>query len=111
MNGCAGVEETAARRVENTVVYMTPDPLEEYSAELQTADMCIKQGLLKAAIDIYHQLLDVDPSLEAVRHKLNDVNAIYLKKWMESKVIKAPVQPNPFLITPPSFEKKSNTNR
>ena len=34
----------------------------------------------------------------------------YLKKWMESKVIKAPVQPNPFLISPPSFGKKTNTN-
>lgn len=96
--------------VESNILPMMPDPLEAYTAELQTAEMCIKQGLLKAAIDIYHQLLETDPSLNVIRQKLNEVNAVYLKKWMESKVIKAPVQPNPFLISPPSFEKKTNTN-
>ncbi len=100
----------AQKPAEATILPLMPDTLEAYAAELQTAEMCIKQGLLKAAIDIYHQLLEVDPGLNEIRQKLNEVNAVYLKKWMESKVIKAPVQPNPFLISPPAFGKKSNTN-
>jgi hypothetical protein len=104
-------EEIFEEPMEASVIPILPDPMAAYAAELDTAEICIKQGLLKAAIDIYHQLLDTDPSLIEIRQKLNEVNAIYLKKWMEAKVIKAPIQPNPFLISPNSIEKKSNTNR
>jgi tetratricopeptide (TPR) repeat protein len=59
--------------------------LDSLEAKLKTAQICAKQGLLKAAIEIYHQILMERPDLIKVRQELNEVNALYLKKWMESK--------------------------
>ncbi len=54
-------------------------------AQMTTASLCVQQGLLKAAIDIYQQILKTVPDSVEVRKKLNEVNAIYLKQWMQSK--------------------------
>ncbi len=54
-------------------------------SQLNTAALCVQQGLLKAAIDIYQQILEVHPHLTDVRKKLNEANALYLQKWVESK--------------------------
>jgi len=54
-------------------------------AQMTTASLCVQQGLLKAAIDIYQQILKTVPDSAEVRKKLNEVNAIYLKQWMQSK--------------------------
>jgi tetratricopeptide (TPR) repeat protein len=68
-----------------------------FATELAIAELCVKQGLLKAAIDVYQQLLDEDPSLLEVRNRLNDVNAVYLRKWMDSSVLDSTEQSSPFL--------------
>jgi tetratricopeptide (TPR) repeat protein len=54
-------------------------------AQMSTAGLCIQHGLLKAAIHIYQQILQENPELTEIRAKLNEVNAAYLKQWMQSK--------------------------
>jgi tetratricopeptide (TPR) repeat protein len=60
-------------------------PSNGLESQMNTAALCVQQGLLKAAIDIYQQILEVHPHLTDVRKKLNEVNASYLQKWVESK--------------------------
>ncbi|HTA77120.1 MAG TPA: tetratricopeptide repeat protein [bacterium] len=62
-----------------------PPHLEGVAAQLETADLCLEQGLLKAAIEVYQQILEKNPGLTDVRKKLGEVNAAYLKKFIETK--------------------------
>jgi tetratricopeptide (TPR) repeat protein len=66
--------------------YSNPDSANTFEARMSTANMCVQQGLLKAAIDIYQQLLAANPGLAEVRDKLKEVNDNYLKKWVDSKM-------------------------
>ena len=52
--------------------------------QMAMANMCVQQGFLKAAIEIYQQLLEMNPGLVEVRKKLIEINGIYMKKFMES---------------------------
>jgi hypothetical protein len=52
---------------------------------MSTASLCVRQGLLKAAIEIYQQILKTVPDSKEVRKKLNEVNTIYLQQWTQSK--------------------------
>jgi tetratricopeptide (TPR) repeat protein len=61
------------------------EPSNGLESQLNTAALCVQQGLLKAAIDIYQQILEAQPHLTDVRKKLNEANTIYLQKWVESK--------------------------
>ncbi len=62
-----------------------PIPIDGLSAQMTTAQICVNQGLLRAAIDIYQQILTTNPDMPEARQKLAEVNALYLKKWMEKK--------------------------
>lgn len=62
-----------------------PIPIDGLSAQMATAQICINQGLFRAAIDIYQQILTANPDLPEARQKLAEVNALYLKKWMEKR--------------------------
>jgi tetratricopeptide (TPR) repeat protein len=62
-----------------------PSLSDDVEAKMTTANMCVQQGLLKAAIEIYQQILETKPGLVEVRKKLYEVNALYLKKWVDSK--------------------------
>jgi hypothetical protein len=77
---------------------------------MATADQCIKQGLLKAAIEIYQQLLTTNSGLLEIKQRLNEVNDLYLKKLMDSKDADDSGQLSPFLLSPKPVEKKTNTN-
>ena len=44
-------------------------PMEIYKTQMATADLCIKQGFLKAAIEIYQQLLDLKTGLLEIKKK------------------------------------------
>jgi tetratricopeptide (TPR) repeat protein len=52
---------------------LTEDPLVLASA-------CIQQGYLKAAMEIFQQILETNPSSEDIRKKLGEVSAMYIKK-------------------------------
>jgi tetratricopeptide (TPR) repeat protein len=54
-------------------------PQEALKAQIGIADQYVKQGLLDEAIDIYQQLLDVDPENDEVKKKLNSVYTAYAK--------------------------------
>jgi tetratricopeptide (TPR) repeat protein len=79
-------EITEEESVESlTEPFPEPPISNSVEAQMSTASLCIQQGLLKAAIDIYQQILQGRPELTDVRAKLNEVNAKYLKQWMQSK--------------------------
>jgi len=52
---------------------LTEDPLVLASA-------CVQQGYLKAAMEIFQQILETNPSSEDIRKKLGEVSAMYIKK-------------------------------
>jgi tetratricopeptide (TPR) repeat protein len=54
-------------------------PQEALKAQIGIADHYVKQGLLDEAIDIYQQLLEVDPDNPEVKQKLNSVYSAYAK--------------------------------
>jgi tetratricopeptide (TPR) repeat protein len=53
--------------------------------QMAMATRCVQQGFLKAAIEIYQQILETNPGQIEVRKKLIEINAIYMKKFTESK--------------------------
>ena len=54
-------------------------PQEALKAQIDIADQYVKQGFLDEAIDIYQQLLELDPQNPEVKQKLNLVYAAYAK--------------------------------
>jgi len=55
------------------------------SVQMALAEMCIQHDFLKAAIEIYQQMLEMNPGLAEIRKKLIEINAIYMKRFMESR--------------------------
>jgi pentatricopeptide repeat protein len=49
------------------------------------AEVCSQKGFLKAAIEIYQQILETNPGSEEARKNLAEVSALYLKKLTGSK--------------------------
>jgi tetratricopeptide (TPR) repeat protein len=76
-------EITAEEEVESQP--LPEAPANEIEAQMSTASLCVRQGLLKAAIEIYQQILKTVPDSKEVRKKLNEVNTIYLQQWTQSK--------------------------
>lgn len=54
-------------------------PQEAFKAQVAVADQYVKQGLLDEAIEIYQQLLDVEPDNTEVKGKLNKVYSALAK--------------------------------
>jgi DNA-directed RNA polymerase len=47
---------------------------------MELASACVQQGLLKAAIEIYQQLLESNPDSTELQKKLIEARDIYIKK-------------------------------
>lgn len=63
----------------------TPTPAQSvlqntFETQMAIADTCVQHGLLKAAIEIYQQLLESNPNSAEVQKKLIEVRDIYIKK-------------------------------
>jgi tetratricopeptide (TPR) repeat protein len=54
-------------------------PQEAFKAQLDVADQYVQQGLLDEAIDIYQQLIELEPNNLEVKTKLNKVYTAYAK--------------------------------
>jgi tetratricopeptide (TPR) repeat protein len=52
---------------------------------ISLAEICSQKGFLKAAIEIYQQILETNPSSEEARKNLAEVSGLYLKKLTGSK--------------------------
>ena len=55
------------------------NPQEALKAQISIVDQYVKQGLLDEAIEIYQQLLEVDPNNEGIKQKLNAAYNAYVK--------------------------------
>jgi tetratricopeptide (TPR) repeat protein len=89
------------------------NPQEAFKAQLAVADQYVKQNLLDEAIDIYQQLLDVDPENSELKRKLNGVYAAYAKTGTDltnvfAPTVKAPEEPKK--ITPEAAKKPSEAD-
>ncbi len=55
---------------------------EIFEAQLATAEQCVRQGLLKAAIEIYQHLLDENSGIIEVKKSNGEANDNFMKKLM-----------------------------
>jgi hypothetical protein len=62
-----------------------PVALDTIDDPISLAGVCTQKGFLKAAIEIYQQILESNPGSEEARKNLAEVSALYLKKLTGSK--------------------------
>ncbi len=86
----APVEVSQLHKVEPEEFFSQSNPLpksekttqEIYEAQMATAEQCVRQGLLKAAIEIYQHLLDVNSGVIEVKRNTGEENDGFMKKLM-----------------------------
>jgi tetratricopeptide (TPR) repeat protein len=54
-------------------------------SQLAAVRLCLQQGFLKAAIEIYKQILDANSNLSDVRNQLIEVNNLYMQEMGEKE--------------------------
>jgi len=55
-------------------------PQNTFETQMAIAGTCVQHGLLKAAIEVYQQLLESNPNSTEIQNKLIEVRDIYIKK-------------------------------
>ena len=86
----ASLEVSQLHKVEPQEFFSQSNPLpkpekttrEIFEAQMATAEQCIRQGLLKAAIEIYQHLLDANSGIVEVKRNSGEANDSFIKKLM-----------------------------